>query len=290
MKRKYKAGGPARPRGKHWCVTVNNPTEADVPGIELLTYLVLGTEVGEGGTRHYQGFCCFKNRQYLGGAKRLFPRGHLELKSKNSTFAECISYCKKDGDWKEWGVQPISNAQRMTDRWNLAYKLACEGKFEDIEKDILVRHYHAFKRIRQDHPDKPFNLAKPCGYWYLGPTGCGKSHTARTKFPDLYDKPLNKWWDGYRGESTVLLDDVGPKQAVWLGYFLKRWGDKYPFPAESKGTTHQIRPQRIIVTSQYTIAELYHDDPLLLQALERRYKVVKIKRWDPEWDAAVRNQ
>lgn len=237
-------------------------------------YLILGREEGEEGTLHLQGYCVFVNRQYLAGAKKIWPRAHLEI--RRGTALEAITYCKKDGDWQEWGEKPITNKQRMTERWEQAYNLAKEGKLEQIEKCLLVRNYHAFKRIRQDNPDKPEELQDVCGLWYLGPTGSGKSHTARERFPNLYDKPLNKWWDGYRHEGTVLLDDVGPKQAPWLSYYLKRWADRYSFPAESKGTTHQIRPQRLVVTSQYTIRELYIEDLQLVDALERRFKVEEI--------------
>lgn len=266
------------PTSKHWCLTLNNPTGDDVVDPDDFTYLVLGREKGETGTPHLQGYCVFKNRVGLARAKKYWPRAHLEIKSKNSTYQECITYCQKGDDWQEWGTVPRTNKQIMEDRWELAYNFAKAGTLEEIEKSMLVRYYHAFKRIRQDNPARPARLKDVCGMWFLGPTGSGKSHRARALFPNLYDKPLNKWWDGYHGQHTILLDDVGKKQATWLGHFLKRWGDKFSFPAESKGTTHQIRPQRIVVTSQYTIAELFFDDPELIEALERRYTVTNVSR------------
>ncbi len=239
-------------------------------------YLILGKEKGEDGTPHLQGYCVFINRKRLSTAKKVWPRAHLEV--RKGTALEAITYCQKEGTWDEWGTRPVTNAQRMTDRWELAYQQAKEGKLEDIEKGLLVRCYHNFKRIRQDHPDKPEQLDDCCGLWYIGETGCGKSHTARANYPDLYDKPLNKWWDGYLGQEEILLDDVGPQHAQWVGYFLKRWADKWSFPAEQKGTTLCIRPKKIIVTSQYTIEELFYYDLKLVNALRRRFTVSIITR------------
>ncbi len=255
-----------------------------MPDLNVFEYIVLGREVSETGTPHLQGYCVFKNRKRLTGAKKVWPRAHLEIKSKHSTYEEAITYCQKDGDWDEFGVRPVSNSQKLKNKWELAFNLAKEGKLDDIEKDLLIRYYHSFKRIRQDHPSKPGELTDVCGMWFLGICGSGKSHTARAKFPDLYDKPLNKWWDGYRDEDVVLLDDVGPKQTSWVGHYLKRWADKYSFPAEQKGTTIQIRPKKIIVTSQYTIEQLFHDDDKLVSALNRRFTVTKIVRQDATWD------
>lgn len=91
--------------------------------------------------------------------------------------------------------------------------------------------------------------------WIFGPTGVGKSHYARHAFGTCYPKGKNKWWDGYRNEETVVIEDVDPADGVWIAYFLKIWGDKYPFIAEIKGRSKEIRPKRIIVTSNYTLRE-----------------------------------
>lgn len=66
----------------------------------------------------------------------------------------------------------------------------------------------------------------------------------------LYDKPLNKWWDGYTDEETVLLDDMGTEHQC-LASHIKRWADHYPFPIEIKNGASVARPKRIIVTSNY---------------------------------------
>ncbi len=145
-------------------------------------YLILGKEVGDEGTHHLQGYCVFKNRKQLSGAKKHWPRAHLEI--KRGTIAEAINYCKKDDDWQEWGNVPITKEEGTKKRWEDAYDSAKRGKFEEIPKDMLIRCYHNFKRIRQDNPEKPEDLEKKKNYWVLAPSQFGKSTYARKRWPN----------------------------------------------------------------------------------------------------------
>lgn len=84
----------------------------------------------------------------------------------------------------------------------------------------------------------------------------------------------NKWWDGYKGEPFVLLDDLDPDSAKPLRRHLKVWADRYGFLAEAKGghacPTHKL----FYVTSQYSIEECFPDDRKTQEAILRRFKVI----------------
>lgn len=270
---------------KHWCFTVNNYVKADAKQlskqVDDLQYLVLGREIGETGTPHIQGYVVFKKRKRLTAVRKIIPRGHWTAKYKTSTPQQCIQYCKKDGDFMEHGIAPLTNSERMKDRWSEAYEDALSGNFQDIPKDMLVRYYHAFKRIRQDNPPQPDDLKSLRNLWIIAPTGYGKSHYARKTYgpkSNLYDKSPNKWWVGYKGEENILCDDFGPKQCLYLGWYIKRWADLYTFPMETKGGGTVIRPKRIIVTSNYTIEECFKDE-LECKAVQRRFKVFNLPHW-----------
>ena len=122
----------------------------------------------------------------------------------------------------------------------------------------------------------PTTLTKLDNYWFVGAPGTGKSRSARERWPVHFNKSCNKWWDGYRNEDTILIDDLD-RQRTAISHDLKLWADHYPFKAESKGSCSSIRPGRIVVTSNYTISELFETDQELVRALQRRFNIVRFE-------------
>ncbi len=265
-------------KSRHWVFTINNPTDNDIPIFDdTIDYLVWGRERGDDtGTPHLQGYICFGIRKYLSGVKKHLPRARLHI--MNGTSRQAIMYAKKEGRFVERGCVPKTAAEATKDLWDDIYAKAKRGDLEMIPKNILVRHYHGLKRIRQDNPDKPDTLKKRSNVWITAPSGYGKSTYAREMYPDFYDKPPNKWYTGYKGENTVLLDDFGPMQFKFLGWYTKRWSDVFPYPVETKGGGMVIRPEHIVVTSQYTIGQCF-DDPLVCEAVENRFEVLELDHW-----------
>ncbi|AUM61928.1 Rep [uncultured virus] len=260
---------------KYWCYTLNNPApNYELPPADLWTYHIYGREVGESGTPHLQGYIEMYKPYTFVSMKNLLPGAHIE--KRQGSGQQASDYCKKDGDYTENGTlappRGYAGGAATKRRYEEAFETAINGDMNDIDKDLLTRHYHAYKRIKQDNPTPPEALDNVCGLWYVGPPNTGKSYAARERYPNLYDKPANKWFDGYRGEDTVLIDDFDMNHKV-LGHHLKRWADRYAFPAEQKGTTIAIRPQRIIVTSNYYIEEIFSEDKVLVEALKRRFTV-----------------
>jgi len=127
--------------------------------------------------------------------------------------------------------------------------------------------------MAMDNPKIPDSIPVLKNEWIWGKTGLGKSSTARKENPGFYIKSHNKWWLGYKGEDCVILDDISRSEANWLGEHLKQWADHYPFPSETKGDGMVIRPKKIVVTSNYSIDDLWGHDEDLCDALKRRFKV-----------------
>lgn len=111
--------------------------------------------------------------------------------------------------------------------------------------------------------------------WLWGDAGTGKTRSAWERYPGLYVKNRNKWWDGYNGEEVVLIDDWDPNCSQLAGY-LKVWSDRYPFRAEVKGSSMMIRPKKIIITSNYSPADCFSIQDL--EAIRRRFKVTHFNK------------
>lgn len=52
--------------------------------------------------------------------------------------------------------------------------------------------------------------------------------------PDAYLKMCNKWWDGYTGQTEIILEDID-KTHQCLAHHIKLWTDHYSFVGETKG-------------------------------------------------------
>jgi hypothetical protein len=268
-------------KSKYWCFTINSTWNLDaLDNVKNWCYLVAGREVcPETRRKHLQCFVVYNVRTAFSTVKRQLPTAHIE--KMMGTPQEASDYCKKDGDFEEFGKLPdytggASGGRKKAINYKSIIQLAEDHDFATLKENHpgeYFRHYHTIKRIAMDNPKPVEALDELKHEWIWGKSGLGKSYTARQENPGLYIKSHNKWWLGYKGESAVLIDDLSKTEAAWFGEHLKQWCDHYPFPAETKGDGMVIRPEKIIVTSNYTIEELWGHDENLCEAITRRFKV-----------------
>lgn len=155
-------------QSKHWCFTLNNWAPEDAPTSEWswhspTTYVVFGREIAPStGTPHLQGFVAFSSRQRLSAVSKNW--------NKRANWSVCrsienaIEYCKKDGDFDEFGTTPCKAGSR-TDLD--AFKEAVRGgslTLNQVREDfshVYARHprfcveymrQHAPKLVIPDHP------------------------------------------------------------------------------------------------------------------------------------------
>lgn len=200
------ANGSINPKCRWWIGTLRRD---DYDGKCLpngIKYVRGQLERGEGGFEHWQVVAWTKQPQRLSFFKHAFGRtGHWEPTRSQAA----LEYVWKDdsriGDPFELGEFPAKRNSK-TD-WELVKKNAQEGKLSEIPADIYVRHYSTLKRIALDHL-RPTAVERTCQL-FVGPTGTGKSKRAwEESGVDTYIKnPNTKWWDGYKGETHVIIDE-----------------------------------------------------------------------------------
>ena len=264
---------------RNWLCTLNNPT---VPGQTYLqelyektgaTYLCGQLEKAASGTLHLQFFLNFQKTARMSKITKVDPRVHCEpVKVNNGADTYCMkTETRVEGPW-EFGSRPIKRNSKVD--WNLIKDSAKAGRLDDIPSQIYVLHYSKLKQISKDHLVLPPDTDHLKGIWIYGASGVGKSRKVRQDYPDVYPKSCNKWWDGYRGQKAVHMEDLGPEHEC-LGHHLKIWSDHYSCLLETKGGAIASNFEWFIVTSQYKIEEIFKDERTQ-EALLRRFKVIHL--------------
>lgn len=269
---------------KRYVFTINNPTFEDYCAVvEFCTtsnccYAVVGEEVGEKGTPHLQGFVNLRCKQrpkrleeLLGGRAWISPARGSDLDNK--------AYCQKERPYLECG-EPQRQGQR-SDLRDAVTALDEGMSLCDVARKWPVQ-YVMFGRGLQSYVTLTSNRQRD---WkteviiLIGPPGCGKSRWAwEFESPAKYYKARGKWWDGYDGHETVVMDDF----YGWLPYDdMLRICDRYPLRVETKGGSTQFLAKHVIVTSNRPPEEWYKEQ-YDQQALYRRitkYMIYEIDKF-----------
>jgi len=268
-----------------WCFTLNNYTLLDEDLIKTTLksyarYIVYGREIApDTGTPHLQGYVYFHNQRQRKAVSRLLPRARVE--PANGSGAQNRVYCTKDGDFWEHGDVPMEREMARLKggagnaaRYAKAIADARVGRLDDIERDDPQLYLTHGPRLESLYAPNTVPLdGNLLHEWWVGPSGSGKSKLLWELYPDHFAKALNKWWDGYKHEEVVAIEEWAPKNDCTASS-LKKWADRYPFPGEIKGGCKQrLRPKKIIVLSNYTPQQCFTNSEDL-EPILRRFTVM----------------
>lgn len=258
-----------------WAWTYNNySAEEETNFIAKLKskdydYTIYSREIGKEGTPHLQGFSYFKNQRTLGGLKRLDKKVHWE--NIQGTPQQNIDYCSKTGEGHiagpfEFGPKPAGQGFR-SDLMDIKKKLDDGENMRIISSEHFptwTRNSRAFKEYKLLHYKIDITKPKPDVTVIIGPTGLGKTKLAyesaeiEINDDDTYIKcGHNKWWDGYDGQGTIIIDEMKHSKDVMPVEQLLNILDRYVKPIETKGGSTYLEPKKIIITSNYPPCEWY---------------------------------
>lgn len=236
-----------------------------------LAWLFGQAELSTQGYKHWQFVAYFSKPVTLSIAKNcLTATTHCEPTRSQSA----IDYVRKEdtkiaGSEFEFGTLPVK--RNSSKDWDSIWSSAQNGQLLEIPSDVRIRCYTTFKRICKDYQSAPIreNVVSKV-FW--GKSGTGKSHLAFSEAGTCYIKgSTTKWWDGYKGESNVILDEF--RGQISIEHVLK-WLDKWPCFVEEKGGQIALKATNFWICSNLSPTDWYPDiDPETLAALLRRLTV-----------------
>lgn len=241
------------------CFTLNNPTVtreaffSDLVTSGKVSYVVIGSEVGESGTPHFQGYVELKGQMDFHIVHEMLRKAHIEIRW--GTAQQAADYCRKDGAFIEWGT--ISAQGERTDIHMVAEMIRDKYSMLEIASTYPIQYIKYFKGIwaLQAALIEPRNEV-PTVKVYCGPTGTGKSYKARSWLPEAYiwHPQQGQWFDGYRGEKQVIFEEF--RGQIPFGMVLSLL-DRYCCKVQYKGGVTEFAATEIAFTSPVSPSEWY---------------------------------
>jgi len=295
---------------RRYVFTINNYSDAEVASLDALgastriQYLIYGREVGENGTPHLQGFVIFSSSIRFTNAKRLIGQ-RAYLAGAVGTSEQAASYCKKDGNFKEYGQVP-SNAGKRNDweafkEWiHELQRIPTERELINFNTSLYARYSKKCYAIANAYLSSPDLVGEgsPRFGWQTRVAGLidsdqpsqrnihfvvdeeggkGKSWICRwalSKHPDKVQiLRIGKRDDlAYAIDETkrVFIFDIPREQMTYLQYsVLESLKDQMIFSAKYESSLKVLRnPVQVIVMS--------NEKPDMTQLTEDRYNVIEI--------------
>lgn len=265
------------------CTWNNAPEDAWLQlSRDLKPNWILGQrEVASTGTPHCQFLVYFANNvKATTLVSKMKPHKIFWGKGKPAAAAEdIITYVTKletaipDSKF-EFGKKPKINSSKE-ELFQETLDLVKKGSIREVNAEHLVKYTGNLLKL-EGLFSQPYEADHLRGIWFYGPPGAGKSRAARAvaNGQPFYDKPQSKWWDLYKGQKYVILDNLD-RGGECLFHYLQIWSDRYSFVAEFKGGALYPQHDWFIVTSNFLPEDLWTDKEVL-GSIRRRFDFRKV--------------
>lgn len=283
-------------RHRNVCATLNNYTEMEYQLAKhfihnACSYGIVAKEVGdECKTPHLQCYFEFSGQKTQLSLLKLLGENVNDGKPVKWYFGErkgspkqASDYCRyADYDRKTHSGTVLNDyieageLSKQGERTDWKEAVSAIARREDIADVIIaqpqllpnIRALERFQQITLKPKHRP-NIKVIVRY---GKAGCGKSHYAH-QLDDVYSKPAGAWWDGYKGQKVILMDDYNG--SFMAHNELLRVLDKWAYNLQIKGGYVQAQYETVIITSNNPPWRWYRDGlrPQLARRLHEVYYI-----------------
>lgn len=201
------------------------------------SYLVYGRErCPTTGRQHWQCYSELIKQSTITRLRSVFGIGHFER--RNGTALQAAAYCKKDGDWTEFGS--LSHSGTRTDLATIGRRLLDGESVQSIAATDPGKYIQYGRGLDQlgrmvaktrQRSYRPVNVTIIWGKSGVGKTRAWFAKHGMDGYRFQYSKN-NDWWDGYSGEKHILFDEFSSQ--ISLSNMLM-YLDVYPMRMEIKG-------------------------------------------------------
>ncbi len=274
---------------RNCCWTLNNPEGMVDFCSQRMDYLVYQEEIGDSGTYHFQGYCEFTKRLTFNTAKAMLGGPTVHVERRRGTQAQAIAYCK-DEEKRVAHTQPYEYGEpriqgKRVDLEGFREAVAEGANLRDLLDDhlgIIARYPRFYQTLTAMH--RPVRTEQLEVTLLIGETGLGKTRYVEEKYgedPDFWRLPLNNgtmWFDGFDGQSKVLLDDFSGKASHYTLCNLLQLLDRYSISVPTKGGHTWWMPNEVFVTTNIYPKDWYSWEGRADQykALARRFTKVML--------------
>lgn len=222
-------------------------------------YVIVGEEICPTTERpHLQCYLYFANQRWWDAVDRDLPgKGHTE--SAKGSAQQNRDYCSKAGKFEERGKLPQQG--KRSDLEGAVAVMMEAGKSASAREynSVWIRYSRGMDRVYDLLHEKPPRSAKSHVFVVIGDEGTGKTRTVTELAADdggLFRKARGEWWDGYRGEKWVIIDDF----RGWMHYDeILRLCDRYPMRVPVKGGYVEFTSEIIVITSNRPMSTWWPD-------------------------------